>query len=466
MLNHVNSDKSIKPNGPTMDTRSGLSMAEKVAELDVEARKELLVGYDQSEIEQLNCDWDFWGRPKQQIPPGQWFIWLILAGRGFGKTRTGAEAIIRWQNPSKRVESPSTIKGASRFALIGQTTPDVRDVMLEGESGIITCSPSYNKPRYIASRRVVEWPNGAVAYLYSGDEPDQLRGPQHEKGWVDELVKFKAMQEAWDNFEMGLRLGALPQAIVTTTPQPKPLIKDLIKDNDVFLTSGSSYENISNLATSFIKRVIKKYEGTRLGRQELHAEILGDVIGALWKTETLDKYRVMVAPTLRKLYVSVDPAVTNKDKSDETGIIICGESDDNQYYVLNDESEKLGADAWARKVIMLFHRHRANKVVAEVNNGGDLVSTVINLIDPYVPVEKVFASRDKYTRAEPVAALYEQGKVHHVGVLAKLEEELTEWVPGDKSPNRLDACVWGVTKLAGIDEDDSGIIIPMTRSVA
>jgi phage terminase large subunit-like protein len=461
-----NVGKAIQANGPTIDCRGLKSTAEIVAELSPEAKSELFKDYTPEQIDQLNSDWDFWGRPKQQIPPGKWFIWLILAGRGFGKTRTGAEATIRKQNPTKQTDCAATIKGASRIALIGQTTADVRDVMLTGESGIITCAPSYNKPRYIASRRVVEWPNGAVAYLYSGDEPDQLRGPQHEFGWVDELVKFQAMQEAWDNFELGLRLGSIPQAIVTTTPQPKALLKELIKDPDVYLTKGSSYENMSNLATSFIKRVIKKYEGTRLGRQELHADILGDVLGALWKTETLDMYRVTEAPSLKRIYVALDPAVTNKDRSDETGIVIAGLGENGHIYVLGDESEKLTSDAWARKAILLMHKYRANKIVAEVNNGGDLVSTVINLIDPYTTVEKVFASRDKYTRAEPVAALYEQGKVHHVGVFPQLEEELTEWVPGEKSPNRLDACVWACTKLGGIDEDESGIIVPVGRFVA
>jgi len=439
------------------------SRAELLAELSPEQRAAILAEYTDAELQLLNCDWDFWARPKQKIPEGNWLTWLILAGRGFGKTRTGAQTMLEWQNPGKQYESPMSIKGYSHFALIGQTTADIRDIMLEGESGIITVAPFYNKPKYIASRRVLEWPNGAQAHLYSGDEPDQLRGPQHMKAWVDELVKFKYMQATWDMLEMGLRLGDKPQVIVTTTPQPKRLIKDLLLDPDTHVTSGSSYENIGNLAPSFIKRVIKKYEGTRLGRQELYAEVLGDVEGALWDTATLEKNRVDMYPTLKRIIVAIDPAVTNKDESDETGIIVAGKDKFDRAFVLEDASGKMDSKVWAQKAIDLYRKYRADAIVAEVNNGGDLIKTVISLLDSKVPVEEVWASRDKYTRATPVASVYEQDRVCHVGLFPELETELTEWEPGDKSPNRLDAVVWAITDLLLGDNEEAGRIIPIRR---
>jgi len=439
------------------------SKAELLAELPECERKEILSSYSESELNLLNCDWDFWARPKQQIPAGNWLTWLILAGRGFGKSRTGAETIIQWQNPQKNSQSPLSIKGYSHFALIGQTTADVRDVMLEGESGIVTVAPFYNKPRYVASRRVLEWPNGAQAHLYSGDEPDQLRGPQHMKSWVDELVKFKYANDTWDMMELGLRLGDAPQAVVTTTPKPTKKIKELFADEDTFVTTGSSYENIGNLAESFIKRVIKKYEGTRLGRQELYAEILGDVEGALWNAKDIERNRVDVAPSLSRVIVALDPSVTNKDTSDECGIVVAGKDKYGRAFILEDASGKMASKDWAAKAIELYHKYRADSVVAEVNNGGDLVATVINLIDHRVPVETVWASRDKYTRATPVAATYEQNRVCHVGLFSELETELTEWEPGQPSPNRLDAVVWAVTDLLLEEKEELGKLIPINR---
>lgn len=377
-------------------------------------------------------------------------------------TRVSSEAAIFWQNPKKQTHSAKTIKGYSRFALIGQTTADIRDIMLFGDSGIISCAPKYNKPEYIASRRVVEWPNGAQAHLYSGDEPDQLRGPQHEKAIIDELMKFEYPDETWDNMELGLRLGDKPQCVVATTPKPKKILKEIVADPDTYITSGSSYENVGNLSQFFIKRVIKKYEGTRLGQQELHAKILGDAEGALWSSELLEKNRVDVYPSLRSVVVSIDPSVTNKDESDECGIVVAGRDRFDRAFVLEDGSGKMDSKVWAQKAINLYHKHRADYIVAEVNNGGDLVKTVINLLDPKVPVETVWASRDKYTRATPVASIYEQDRVCHVGLFPKLEEELVEWEPGTKSPNRLDALVWAITWLL-LGEDEVGTMTAIRR---
>lgn len=439
------------------------SRAEVLASLPLEERNQLLTEYSEAELNLLHCDWDFWARPKQKLPLGKWMTWLILAGRGFGKTRTGAEAIIHWQNPSKVTTTPMTVKGYSHFAIIGQATSDVRDVMLEGESGIISSAPFYNKPRYVASRRVLEWPNGAQAHLYSGDEPDQLRGPQHQKGWVDELVKFKYMEETWDMFELGLRLGNSPQAIVTTTPKPKKLLKKLVADEDVVTTYGSSYENMGNLSPNFIKRVIKKYEGTRLGKQELWGKILTDVEGALWSMTMIENCRINVAPSLERIVVSIDPAVTNKDTSDQTGIIVMGRDKFKRAYILEDASGKYDSKDWAELAIRLYKKWRADYILGEVNNGGDLIKTVIGLLDRTVPFQEVWASRDKYTRATPVSGAYQQERVYHVGHFPELEEELTEWEPGENSPNRLDAAVWGVTDLILEEEEVVGKLIPIPR---
>ena len=444
------------------DRFENLSQAEKLSRLSPKEREAVLAGFTSDQLKFLNYDWDFWARPKQKLPPGDWMTWLILAGRGFGKSRTGAETIIRWQNPSKKTDNAATIKGYKHFALIGQTTGDIRDTMLEGESGIITCAPPYNKPEYIASRRVVEWPNGAKAHLYSGDQPDQLRGPQHEKGWLDELVKFKYPEETWDMFELGLRLGNNPQCVITTTPKPFKLLKNLIDDEDVVVTSGSSYENVSNLSDSFMKRVIKKYEGTRLGRQELYAVVLDDVEGALWCQDVLERNRVNVYPSLSQVVVALDPSVTNKDKSDECGIIVSGKDNFGRCFIIEDASRKCTPKEWAQTAVNLYRKYQADYIVAEVNNGGDLVETVINLLDSSVPVKTVWATRDKYTRATPVAGAYEQDRVCHVGLFPQLEDELLEWEPGQPSPNRLDAVVWAVTWLL-LSEEEFGRIIPIRR---
>lgn len=404
--------------------------------LPEEERQRVLSTLTEEESLELLFDWEFWARPKQLTPPGKWYVWLILAGRGFGKSRTGAEQIRSWQE-----------QGYSRFALVGQTPGEVRDVMIEGESGILAISPPWNMPSYEPSKRKLTWPNGAFAITYSGENPEQLRGPQHEKAWTDELAKLKYPQETWDNLELGLRLGDNPQVVVTTTPKPIKLIKELIKDNQTYITSGSSYENIGNLAPAFIDRIIKKYEGTRLGRQELHAEVLDDVQGALWNSKQLEDLRVIKHSDLKRIVVGVDPAVTNTEDSDETGIVAAGLGIDGQGYVLDDSSLKDSPDKWARAAVTAYHKLKADRIIGEANNGGDLVEIVIRTVDNKVSYKKVHASRGKLTRAEPIAALYEQGKVHHVGLFPQLEDEMCSWVPGDKSPNRMDALVWALTEL-------------------
>lgn len=387
-------------------------------------------------VQQLLYDWPLWARENQLTPTGDWFVWLILAGRGWGKTRVGAEQIRAWQE-----------QGVKRFALIGQTPGEVRDVMVEGESGIIATSPKWNMPKYEPSKRRLTWPNGAVATVYSGENPEVLRGPQHEKAWIDELAKFRYQQDMWDNLILGMRLGNAPQMIVTTTPRPTKLMKSLIKHPTTHVTRGTTYENRENLAQVFLDVILDKYEGTRLGRQELSAEMLDDNPGALWSRDWIENNRTTTLPTLTRVIVAVDPAATSSAKADETGIIVAGIDSDRHGYVLEDMTIKATPEQWARVAIDAFNKWNADKIVGEANNGGDMIETIIKNINPDIPYKKVWASRGKATRAEPVSALYERNKIHHIGYFPDLEDELCEWEPGLSSPNRLDACVWAFTEL-------------------
>ena len=384
-------------------------------------------------------DWaTMYARPNQLEPAGLWNTWLLLAGRGFGKTRTAAEWI------RSRVERGK----ARRIALLGRTSSEVRDVMIEGESGLLAVCPPWNKPVYEPSKRRLTWPDGSIATTFTADEPDQLRGPQFDTAWCDELASFKHV-EAWDNLRFGLRLGKRPRVIVSTTPRPTQIIRDLVADPSTHVTRGSTYDNKGNLAEDFLKRIVAKYEGTRLGQQELHAEILDDTIGALWKQSLIDEHRVKHAPYMRRVVVAVDPSTTSNEDSDECGIVVAGVGEDGHGYVIDDVSEVLSPDGWAKKAVKAYHKHGADRIVAEVNNGGDLVEVTIRAVDRNVSYKKVHASRGKAVRAEPVSALYEQGRVHHVGMHAKLESQMCTWVPGisAKSPDRMDALVWAITEL-------------------
>lgn len=392
-----------------------------------------------SEREALNLlyNWEFWARPKQLPPKGDWFGWLLRSGRGFGKTRAGAEWVI------DRVK-----KGFKRIALIGQTKADVRDAMIEvGESSILQVSHPRFRPNYEPSKRRLTWPNGAIAISYSGDEPDQLRGEQEDTVWIDELSKFKYPKDTWDNMEFGLRIGPNPQVIVTTTPRPIPIIKDLINDPDIKDVRGNSYENIDNLSEKYINRVIRKYEGTRLGRQEIHGHILEDNPDALWTRKIIENNRKNKAPKLIRVAIAIDPQATDNIMSSETGIIGGGLSEDRHVWILEDATVKGSPDKWGNAAVTAYHKLEADRVIGEINNGGDMVEYVIRSIEANISYKSVRASRGKYIRAEPVSALYEQGKVHHVGSFPDLEDQLCEWVPGDKSPDRLDALVWLVTFL-------------------
>jgi phage terminase large subunit-like protein len=435
-------------------THANASLAESLASLPASQRKIVIAELTKAEAAALEYDWRFWARPKQLAPPttgpdGDWTTWLVLAGRGFGKTRCGAE----WLRAQVCGVSPLARGRARRVALVAETAADARDVMVEGESGILAVHPPGSRPLYQPSKRRLIWPNGARATLYNAIEPDQLRGPQHDLAWADELAKWRHAQATWDQLQFGLRLGARPRQCVTTTPRPIAIVKALMQDSDTVTTRGSSRENLANLAPAFIRRIIKRYEGTRLGRQELDAEILEDLPGALWTRDRIEALRRTEAPELVRVVVAIDPAASSGPAGGETGIVVAGRGRDGHGYVLDDLSRKASPDAWGRAAVEAYHRWQADRVVAEVNHGGEMVEHVIRTVDAAVPYKALRASRGKIARAEPVAALDEQGRVHHVGAFPELEDQMCA-LTGDydratagTSPDRVDARVWALTEL-------------------
>ena len=419
-----------------------LSRLEKLALLPYQKRLDYLNQFSEDELQRLLESYDFKARPKQQFPKIDYRIWLILSGRGFGKSFIGSNWVI---NQAQVQRYPS--------ALIGSNAADVRDYMVEqGESSIIKQSPKWFTPQYQSSKRRLVFPNGVIAVLYSAEDPDQLRGFNGNSAWCDELAKWQYPNETWDNLQFALRLGQHPKIVVTTTPRPIKLIRELWKDPTVIKTVGSTNENRANLAASFVDYVYNKYSGTRLGRQELEGEILMDTPGALWNYTNLDTNRVSKHPDLKQIVVAIDPAVTADENSNETGIIVCGVDDKDHGYTLEDCSSIYHPNDWALKAIHLYEKYNASYIVAETNQGGDLVLNNIRqaakaLKKPYIPIKGVRATKGKYTRAEPIATLYEQNKIHHVGNFPTLEDQLCTWLPGDDSPDRLDALVWAYTHL-------------------
>lgn len=422
-----------------------------LASLPDSDRTKLLHELNPADAGALLEDWVFWARPNQMPPLGDWTTWLILAGRGFGKTRCGAEWVCaRVAGHTPLIAAPGA---ARRIALVAETSADARDVIVEGESGILACSPAATRPRYEPSKRRLSWPNGAIATLYNAVEPDQLRGPQHDAAWSDELAKWRYGQQTWDNLQLGLRLGAQPRQVVTTTPRPIKVLRDIMSDPTTAVTRGSTYENMANLAPSFIKRIIRKYEGTRLGRQELNGEMLEDVPGALWHRVRIDELRRREVPELLRIVVAIDPAASSGESSNETGIIVAGLGADGHGYVLEDVSLRGTPDAWGRAAVNAYRRWRAERIIGEVNNGGEMIEHVIRTIDPVASYKAVRASRGKVARAEPVAALDEQGRVHHVGAFPELEDQMCiltsdfDRRTAGQSPDRVDARVWALTEL-------------------
>lgn len=406
--------------------------------------------------------WRGWyARPKQLAPIGDWIIWFLCAGRGFGKSRSGAEWIREQVGPR---DVPSNL----RVALAARTAADVRDVIVEGQSGILACSAPWNTPKWQPTKRRLTWPNGARATTFSADQPNQFRGPQYHIVWADEVASWR-YPEAWDQLRFGNRLpDVTPRFCITTTPRPTDLIKGILAEETTAVTVGSTFENLANLHPSFVAAIFKKYAGTRLGRQELFAQILSDTPGALWKLAQLERDRAKldrktlkpIYPELWRIVVAVDPAVTSGEESDETGIVVIGIDASGEGWVLEDLSGRHTPHEWATLTVKAYNFWEADLIVGEVNNGGDLVESNVRTVDNSVAFHAVHAAKGKYTRAEPVSALYEQHRVHHVGVFAELEGEMTSWIPGNaKSPSRLDALVWGATELMLGGVQGGGILI-------
>ncbi|CAO5682650.1 MAG: hypothetical protein HEEMFOPI_00772 [Holosporales bacterium] len=389
-------------------------------------------------------NWEKIARENQHFPKGDWATWLILAGRGFGKTRTGAESI------RKLV----ALKKAKRIALIGGCVSEVVNVMIKGESGIESITPPKDRPKFNASTNTLHWPCGAMAYIIGATTPEKLRGPQFDAAWVDELAKFKDGESLWNQLMLGLRLGDNPRCIVTTTPKPTEMIKRLMNDPLTYITRGTTFENKENLAPFYMNHIIKQFESTRLGAQELYGQLLTEHEGALWQRSMI-RY-CLPQKAFKRVVVAIDPAATHHEKSDETGIVVAGLTEDNLVFILNDLSGKLSPHDWGQRAVKAYKDHEADRIVAEINKGGDMVERIVKSIDPHVSYKSVRATRGKNIRAEPIAALYEQNRVFHTKPLLQLEEQLCEYIPGktSKSPDRLDALVWAVTELLLICESN------------
>ena len=422
------------------------SVAEKLASLPKEDRKRIIAQLTPAEQESLLYDWrGFLARPDQIAPDGDWDIWLVLSGRGWGKTRTGAEWVREMVDSGK----------AKRIALIAETAADGRDVIVEGQSGILACYPEQDRPTYEPSKRRITWKNGAIATVFNATEPDQLRGPQFDAAVCEEMAKWRHARETWDQLQFGLRLGKHPRVVITTTPRPIELIKSIVAGNEgkVHITRGNTMDNRSNLAEKFLEKIVARYDGTRLGRQELRGEILGDIPNALWTYAQIESARVREQPEeLDRIIVAVDPAISNTESSDEHGIIVAGyEQGSNEAYVLEDASMTGTPMQWARRAIALYDEYEADGIVVEVNQGGDMVAQTLRSVRNTVKIIEVRASRGKHIRAEPIASLYEQGRVRHVGAFPELETQMTQMTTfgfeGEGSPDRLDALVWALSNL-------------------
>ena len=400
--------------------------------------------------EELQHNWEFWARPEQLEPEGIWNVWVALAGRGWGKTRAGSEWV------RHRIK-----KGDKIVHCVAPTKGDVRRVMVEGDSGLLNVCWKGDKtyrgkhigfPTWSPTNNTLTWENGSKAVFFSAEDPERLRGPQAYSAWTDELCAWRNAQETWDMLQFGLRLGKRPQVFVTTTPKTTKLIRTILDDDKTTISKGSTYDNSANLADTFLDAVRKTYEGTRLGRQELYAEILDEASGALWNRGLLAKCEVdkEEVPTLNRIVVSIDPAVTSNAESDMTGIVVAGLDVNGTVYVLEDHTGRYTPQQWASKAVELYREHMADRIVAERNQGGDMVRHTLHTEDETVPVKLVHASRGKMARAEPVSALYEQDKVRHVRGLNDLEDQMVQWEPLGSigSPDRLDALVWAITDLS------------------
>jgi phage terminase large subunit-like protein len=412
-----------------------------------EALREEVLKAPNRALDAALASWITQARADQWPPESDWSTWLVLGGRGAGKTRSGAE----WVR-GRALGLPGFHGKAGRIALVGETLADVREVMVEGVSGLKRVHPDGERPAWSASRRRLEWANGAVAQAFSSEDPESLRGPQFDAAWCDELGKWKHAEATWDMLQFGLRLGTRPRQVVTTTPRPLPLLKRLIADPGCVTTRARTADNAEFLAKSFLAGVTARYGGTRLGRQELEAEIIEERSDALWQRAALEACRVAQAPEMARIVVAVDPPVSAGERADQCGIVAAGLGIDGLGYVLADRTaERLSPARWAKRAVELYHALDADRLVAEANQGGDMVAAVIRQADDSVAVETVHATRGKRMRAEPVAALYEQGRVKHVGAYPELEDEMCDFgldgLSSGRSPDRLDALVWALSAL-------------------
>jgi phage terminase large subunit-like protein len=471
--NSTNSPPDIPPPG---ERREGELAADKAAAsqrpartirewiaLDETQRARWRKRLSKRDKDRLFRHWSFWARPDQIIPPGDWVYWLILAGRGAGKTRAGAEAVREW------------IKTYRYVNLIGPTSDDARDVMVLGESGILACCGQDERPLYSRRAARLVWPNGATSQVFSAEEPDRLRGKQHMKLWCDELAAWR-QPDAFEQALLGLRLGDHPQVVITTTPRPIKLLKQLLDDRHAIVTRGATFDNADHLARAFLERITARYEGRAIGRQELFAEILEETPGALWTRDLIDRHRVAGAGApgdYVEIVVAIDPPATAGARADECGIIVAARAANRHIYVLADLSSQGDTPAgWASRVVAAYRHYRANRVVAEVNNGGAMVAEVLRQSDANLPVRSVTATRGKFLRAEPVAAAYERGGVHHVGVFDKLEDQLCALTAdfdarsAGYSPDRADALVWAIADLIDLGRKDKAGMVEFYRDIA
>lgn len=400
------------------------------------------------EVKLLNRDWRMWARADKQLPPEtppEWRSWLILGGRGAGKTRAGAE----WVRAQALGQWSDGHGHAERIAIIGPTLDEARAVMVEGKSGLLAIHMQDERPRYEPSKRLLTWPNGAIAQVFSADEPESLRGPQFDAAWCDEVAKWRYASEVWDMLAFALRLGENPRAVVTTTPRPTPLVKQLLADSATVVSRTATADNRQHLARTFWADVMARYAGTRLGRQELDGELIDDDPDALFSRAMIEQGRCRDVPELVRVVVAVDPPASHGRRANACGIICAGLGQDGRAYVLDDGTLRGASPSrWAQAVTALYAARHADRVVAEVNQGGAMVEQVLREVDPAVAFRAVHATRGKAVRAEPVAALYEQGRISHVGAFPELEDEMCTAIRGGRhSPDRLDALVWAITDL-------------------
>jgi predicted phage terminase large subunit-like protein len=390
----------------------------------------------------ISNDWRSKAMPAQLPPPGDWSIWLLLAGRAFGKSYASAQHI-------REIADSGAV---SHIAIVGATMAAVRDIQVLGPSGLMSIVPNYSRPVYEPSKSCITWHNGCKLHLLSAEEPERARGFNFGYAWMDELCAWSNAQEMWDMVQMCMRISKRPRTVISTTPKASKLLKSIIAREgiDVAITRGSTYDNRQNLAPGFFASVVAQYEGTRRGRQELMAEVLDDFEGALWTRDMIEKSRIKKGeqPEMQRIVVAIDPAVSVSESSDATGIVVCGKSHQRHGYVLEDLSGKYSPVEWARKAIAAYHAHSADRIVYEQNQGGDMVAHTLRMVDANIPLTAVHASRGKIVRAEPISAIYEQHKVHHVGCFPDLEDEMCSFEPGTKdSPDRLDAMVYALTDL-------------------